>query len=248
MISLRSEREIAIIKQAALISAKALKLAGEFCVAGVSTWEIDEKIRKFILSQGAVPNFLNYNGYPASSCISVNDVVIHGIPSKEVVLKEGDIVSVDVGAQYEGYNGDNAFTFTVGKVEPKTQQLLDVTKKALFCAIDQAVVGNRVGDISNAVEKAVEPYSYGIVKEFVGHGVGQNLHESPEIPNYGAPHRGPRLAAGMVLAIEPMITMKSAEVFSSGDWEVRTVDGGLAAHFEHTVLITEHGAEILTKL
>lgn len=248
MINLRSAREIAIIKQAALISAQALKLAGEFCVAGMTTWEIDEKIRKFILSQGAVPNFLNYNGFPASSCISVNDTIIHGIPSKDIILKNGDIVSVDVGANFEGYNGDNAFTFKVGEVDSQADQLLKVTERALYCGIEQAVVGNRIGDISNAIESSVEPYSYGIIKEFVGHGVGKDLHESPEIPNYGDPHKGPRLAEGMVLAIEPMVSLKSPNISCIGDWEVKTADGGLAAHFEHTVLVTSHGPEILTKL
>lgn len=248
MISLRSEREIAIIKQAAAISAQALKLAGEFCVEGITTWEIDDKIRKFILGQGAVPNFLNYNGYPASSCISVNDTIIHGIPSKTVVLKEGDIVSVDVGANYGGYNGDNAYTFKVGSVSDEAQKLLEVTEKALFCGIEKAAENNRIGDISHAIEQAIVPYSYGIVKEFVGHGVGRKLHESPEIPNYGSKNRGPRLVSGMVLAIEPMVGLTTGEIRSVGEWGVKTADGSLAAHFEHTVLVTSSGPEILTKL
>lgn len=248
MINLRSEREIAIIEQAARISAQALKLAGEFCVEGITTFEIDENIRKFILSQGAVPNFLNYEGYPASSCISVNDTIIHGIPSKKIVLKKGDIVSVDVGAEFEGYNGDNAYTFKVGEVSDKAAQLLEATENALLRGIEQAVAGNRIGDISNAIEQALAPFSYGIIREFVGHGVGQRLHESPEIPNYGNPHTGPRLVAGMVLAIEPMVSLNSPEISYVGDWEVKTADGGLAAHFEHTVLVTEKGARILTKI
>lgn len=248
MINLRSEREIAIIRRAAEISARALELAGKLCVAGITTWEIDEKIKEFILSQGAVPNFLNYNGYPASSCISVNDTIIHGIPSKEQVLKNGDIVSIDVGAEFEGYNGDNAHTFKVGQVSDEASKLLEATERALFCGIEQAVVGNRIGDISHSIEQALKPYSYGIIKEFVGHGVGQKLHESPEIPNYGEPHKGPRLVAGMVLAIEPMVSLNSAEISCCGDWEVKTADGSLAAHFEHTVLVTGGEPEILTKL
>lgn len=249
MINLKSDREIEIIRKAAAISAQALQLAGTLCVEGATTWEIDEKVRLFILKSGAEPSFLNYEGFPASCCISVNDTIIHGIPSKEVVLKTGDIVSVDVGAKFDGYSGDNAFTFKVGEVSQQASRLLEVTQKALFCGIEKAVVGNRVGDISHAIEAYVELFSYGIVKEFVGHGVGQNLHESPEIPNYGLPGKGARLLAGMVLAIEPMVNLGSPDIScSDGRWEVKTADGSLSAHFEHTVLITENGPEILTKL
>lgn len=224
-------------------------MAGERCKVGVSTWEIDQAVRKFIVSQRAKPNFLHYQGFPASACISVNDTVIHGIPSKDIVLKEGDIVSVDTGAVYNGYHGDNAFTFKVGKVSENASKLLDVTEKALYAGVEQAVVGNRIGDISHAIEKTVLPGGYGIVREFVGHGVGENLHEEPEIPNFGRPGRGPRLMAGMVLAIEPMINESGDEVVHLPDgWTIKTANGKLSAHFEHTIVVTNNGPVILTKV
>lgn len=247
MINLRTQREISKLKDATRISAEALRVAGEACKAGVTTWEVDQVVEKFIVSQGAEPSFLNYQGFPASSCISVNDTIIHGIPSKDIVLKDGDIVSVDVGAKYNGYHGDNAFTFKVGNVSKDVEQLLETTEKALYCGIAQAVVGNRIGDISHAIEEAVTPY--GIVKEFVGHGVGKNLHEEPEIPNFGPAGRGPRLMAGMVIAIEPMINQASGGIKHCSDgWTIKTADGKPSAHFEHTVLITQNEPVILTKL
>lgn len=247
MINLRTQREISKLKDATRISAEALRVAGEACKAGVTTWEVDQVVEKFIVSQGAEPSFLNYQGFPASSCISVNDTIIHGIPSKDIVLKDGDIVSVDVGAKYNGYHGDNAFTFKVGNVSKDVEQLLETTEKALYCGIAQAVVGNRIGDISHAIEEAVAPY--GIVKEFVGHGVGKNLHEEPEIPNFGPAGRGPRLMAGMVIAIEPMINQASGGIKHCSDgWTIKTADGKPSAHFEHTVLITQNEPVILTKL
>ena len=247
MINLRTQREIIKLKDATRISAEALRVAGEACKAGVTTWEVDKVVEKFIVSQGAEPSFLNYQGFPASSCISVNDTIIHGIPSKNIVLKDGDIVSVDVGAKYNGYHGDNAFTFKVGDVSKDVEQLLETTEKALYCGIAQAVVGNRIGDISHAIEEAVTPY--GIVKEFVGHGVGKNLHEEPEIPNFGPAGRGPRLMAGMVIAIEPMINQASGGIkHCPGGWTNKTAYGKPSAHFEHTVLITQNEPVILTKL
>lgn len=247
MINLRTQREIIKLKDATRISAEALRVAGEACKAGVTTWEVDKVVEKFIVSQGAEPSFLNYQGFPTSSCISVNDTIIHGIPSKNIVLKDGDIVSVDVGAKYNGYHGDNAFTFKVGNVSKDVEQLLETTEKALYCGIAQAVVGNRIGDISHAIEEAVAPY--GIVKEFVGHGVGKNLHEEPEIPNFGPAGRGPRLMAGMVIAIEPMINQASGGIkYCSDGWTIKTADGKPSAHFEHTVLITQNEPVILTKL
>lgn len=249
MINLRTQREIGKLKDATRISAEALRVAGEACKSGVTTWEVDKVVEKFIVSQGAEPSFLNYQGFPASSCISVNDTIIHGIPSKDIVLKDGDIVSVDVGAKYNGYHGDNAFTFKVGNVSKDVEQLLETTEKALYCGIAQAIVGNRVGDISHAIEEAVSPYGYGIVKEFVGHGVGKNLHEEPEIPNFGPAGRGPRLMAGMVIAIEPMINQVSGGIKHCSDgWTIKTADGKPSAHFEHTVLITQNEPIILTKL
>ena len=208
---------------------------------------MDDAIRQYILSEGAKPSFLHYNGFPASACISVNDTVIHGIPTTKQVLQEGDIVSVDVGAYYNGYHGDNAFTFCVGAVSKEAKQLLETTQKSLYAAIAMAVAGNRLGDVGHAVEDTVKPFGYGIVREFVGHGVGRNLHESPEVPNYGRPGHGVHLVPGMVIAIEPMINLKGDGVHMLDDgWTVKTDSGSLAAHFEHTIAITKNGPMILT--
>ena len=248
MINLRTQREIVKLQDAAKISAQALLVAGELCKPGVTTWEIDKAVEKFIVSQKAEPSFLNYQGFPASSCISVNDTVIHGIPSRDIVLKSGDIVSVDVGAFYNGYHGDNAYTFKVGEVSEELEKLLETTQNSLYSGISQAIVGNRIGDISSAVEKTVEVCGYGVVREFVGHGVGKNLHEDPEVPNFGMAGKGPRLAAGMVIAIEPMINQGSGDIVRLDDgWTIKTADGSPSAHFEHTVLISKSGPVILTK-
>lgn len=250
MISLRNKDEIKKIKIAARISAEALKLAGSLCKEGVSSLYIDREVEKFIYSKGARPNFLNYNGYPNSCCISVNDMVIHGIPSKDVILKRGDVVSVDVGAEYEGYHGDNAYTFVVGKVEENVMDFLQTTKCALYCGIKKAIANNRIGDISKAVEDEIKKKGYGVVREFVGHGIGRKLHEEPEIPNFvAAGGKGPRLLPGMVIAIEPMTTQKSEEIAICDDgWGVKTKNGEISAHFEHTVLITENEPIILTEV
>ncbi len=251
MINIRTEKEIEKIKIASKISAQALKLAGSLCKEGISSFKIDLEVKDFILSKNARPNFLNYNGYPKSCCISINDVVIHGIPSQDVVLKNGDIVSVDVGAEYEGYNGDNAYTFVVGGVSDEVKEFLKVSEESLYCGIEKAVFNNRIGDISKAIEDLVRAKGYGIVKEFVGHGVGENLHEEPEIPNFIADSKskGPRLLPGMVLAIEPMTTQKHDDIIICEDgWGVKTKTGELSAHFEHTVLITEKEPIILTKV
>lgn len=248
MIGLKTEKEIAAMRDAGRIAAQALQVAGEHCKAGVSTYEIDQAVNRFIVSSGATPSFLHYNGFPASACISLNDTVIHGIPSRTQVLKDGDIVSVDVGAFYHGFHGDNAYTFGVGSISDEAATLLDVTKGSLEAAIERAVVGNRIGDISFAVSEFVKPYCYGVVKEYVGHGVGEKLHESPEVPNYGIPGHGPRLLPGMVIAIEPMINQSDARVRTLDDgWTVKTLDKGLSAHFEHTIAITKDGPIILTK-
>jgi methionyl aminopeptidase len=251
MISLRTEKEIEKIKKASIISAQALKLAGSLCEEGISSFQIDLEVKKFILSKKARPNFLHYNGYPNSCCISINDMVIHGIPSKDVILKKGDIVSIDVGAEYEGYNGDNAYTFVVGGVSDEVKEFLKISEDALYSGIEKAVFNNRVGDISQAIEELVREKGYGIVKEFVGHGVGENLHEEPEIPNFlvDLNRKGPRLLPGMVIAIEPMTTQKNDDIVICEDgWGVKTKTGELAAHFEHTVLITEKEPIILTKV
>ena len=247
MIVLKTSRELAIMREAGRISAMALKVAGEAVEPGVSTWEIDRVARKYIESQGAVPSFLGYGGFPASACISVNNVVIHGIPSKHQIVKAGDIVSIDIGAIYEGYNGDNAYTFPCGDISPEAQRLLDATRESLYEGIAQAKAGNRLGDIGSAVQRYVEARGYSVVRDFVGHGVGAKLHEDPSVPNYGTPGRGVRLLPGMTIAIEPMVNQGGHKVQVQKDgWTTVTRDGKLSAHFEHTVAITPDGPVILT--
>lgn len=247
MIIIKSSRELSLMREAGRISARALKLAGESIEPGVTTAEIDNVVRKYIESEGAKPSFLGYGGYPASACISVNNVVIHGIPSKNCVVKQGDIVSVDVGACFQGFHGDNAWTFPCGDISKDAQALLDATKESLFKGIEQAQVGARIGDISNAIQQYVEARSYSVVRDFVGHGVGANLHEEPSVPNFGVPGRGPRLMPGMTIAIEPMVNQGTYEVKVLDDeWTTITSDGKLSAHFEHTITITQDGPVILT--
>jgi len=248
MIVLKTKSELSLMRIAGKISAQALRIAGEMVRPGVTTAQIDREVGKFILSKGATPSFLGYGGFPANICISLNDTVIHGIPSGRVI-KEGDIVSIDVGAFYKGYHGDNAATFPAGKVSLAAQALMDATAQSLYKGIDQARVGGRVGDISSAVQQYVESFGYSAVRKYVGHGVGKEMHESPEVPNFGRKGSGPRLAAGMTLAIEPMINQggHDVKVLSDG-WTVLTADGMLSAHFEQTVLITESGPIILTEL
>ena len=247
MVVIRTSRELALMKEACRISANALKLAGTAVQPGVSTLEIDNLVRKYIEKEGATPSFLGYGGFPGSACISVNNVVIHGIPSKKCILKEGDIVSVDVGAFIDGFHGDNAYTFPCGKISPEAQALLEATKESLYEGIKAALAGNRIGDIGSAVQKYVEDRSYSVVRDFVGHGVGAKLHEDPAVPNYGTPGRGVRLVPGMTIAIEPMVTAGDYHVKVLDDeWTTVTVDGSLAAHFEHSVAITADGPKILT--
>lgn len=248
MIVLKTSRELAVMREAGRISAMALKVAGEAVEPGVSTWEIDRVARKYIESQGAVPSFLGYGGFPASACISVNNVVIHGIPSKRQIVKAGDIVSIDIGAMFEGFNGDNAYTFPCGDIAPEAQRLLDATRESLYEGIKQAKAGNRLGDIGSTVQRYVEARGYSVVRDFVGHGVGAKLHEDPSVPNYGTPGRGVRLLPGMTIAIEPMVNQGGYEVQVQKDgWTTVTRDGKLSAHFEHTVAITPDGPVILTK-
>lgn len=249
MINLKTTRELRCMRDAGKISQEALLKAGEAVRPGVSTLELDKIVRRTIEKAGAVPSFLGYGGFPASACISVNNVVIHGIPSAHEILKEGDIVSIDVGAIYEGFNGDNAWTFPCGKVSEEAQKLMDATRESLFLAIEKAVPGNRIGDIGSAVQQYVEARNYSVVREFVGHGVGAELHEDPSVPNYGTPGRGVRLLPGMTIAIEPMVTQGSCEVKILKDgWTTVTKDGKLAAHFEHSIAITPDGPVILTSL
>ena len=246
MITIKNERELESMRQACKITAAARALAGEMVRPGVTTRQIDKAVHDFIVSQGAKPSFLNYSGYPASACISVNSTVIHGIPSG-YVLKEGDIVSVDVGAYYKGFHGDCAATFPCGAVSAEAQRLIDVTKQSFFEGLAFVRPGHRVSDISHAIQSYVESNGYSVVRAFVGHGVGAQLHEEPEVPNFGAPGHGPRLLPGMTLAIEPMVNMGTYEVDVLKDrWTTVTADGKLSAHYENTVLITDGEPEILT--
>ena len=246
MICVKTERELEIMRRACKITAAARALAGEMVRPGVTTGEIDQAVHDFIVSQGAKPSFLNDQGYPASACISVNEVVIHGIPG-ERVLKEGDIVSVDVGAFYQGFHGDCAATFACGTISQEAQRLIDVTKQSFFEGIRFARQGNRVSDISHAVQAYVEANGFSVVRAFVGHGVGEHLHEEPSVPNYGAPGKGPRLVKNMTIAVEPMVNMGTYEVRVLKDgWTTVTADGKLAAHYENSILITDGEAEILT--
>ena len=235
------------MRQAGRISARALALGGEAVRPGVTTAHINKVIHDYIISQGAKPNFLGLYGFPASACISVNDTVIHGIPSTAQVIHEGDIVSIDTGALYKGWHGDNAGTFVAGTASDEAARLIEVTKQSFYEGLKMAVVGNRIGDIGHAVQSYVEENGFSVVRSFVGHGVGKDLHEDPEVPNFGNPGRGPRLVPGMTIAIEPMVNQKACAVKTLSDgWTVKTCDGGLAAHFEHTIAITTSGPEILT--
>ena len=246
MIAVKNARELSLMRQACKITAAARALAGEMVRPGVSTREIDKAVHDYIVSQGAKPSFLGYHGFPGSTCISVNDTVIHGIPGG-YVLQDGDIVSVDVGAYYKGFHGDCAATYPCGTVSADAQKLIDVTKQSFFEGIRFAKKGHRVSDISHAIQTYVESNGFSVVRSFVGHGVGAQLHEEPEVPNYGAPGRGPRLLPGMTLAIEPMVNVGTYEVQVLKDrWTTVTADGKLSAHYENTVLITDGEPEILT--
>ena len=248
MIVLKTGRELKVMREACRISAEALKLAGSAVEPGVTTAELDKIAEKYILSQGAKPNFKNYNGYPATACISINNEVIHGIPSKKRVIQAGDIVSIDLGACFEGYHGDNAATFACGDISDEAKRLMDTTRESLYEGIAAAVSGGRLGDIGAAVQQYVEKRGYSVVRQFVGHGIGTKLHEAPEVPNFGTQGRGIRLMPGMTLAIEPMINIGGPDVKIMPDgWTVLTKDGSLSAHFEHTIVITPEGPQIMTK-
>ena len=247
MIPVKNAHELEQMRRACRISALALKAAGEAIEAGITTADLDKIIYDTIVRHGARPNFKGLYGFPGSACISVNDQVIHGIPSKKVVIRPGDIVSIDTGAAIDGFNGDNAFTFGCGKIDSEAARLLEVTRESLYRGIAAAVSGNRIGDIGVAVQAFVEDNGFSVVRSYVGHGVGRELHEDPEVPNFGKAGRGPRLVCGMTLAIEPMVNQNSHVVKTLSDgWTVVTADGGLSAHFEHTVAVTAKGPEILT--
>ncbi|SUP44582.1 type I methionyl aminopeptidase [Veillonella criceti] len=247
MIILKSEHEIEYIRQACKLTVETLQQLIAVAKPGVSTLELDQFAEEYIRSHGGEPSCKGYYGYPATICASINDEVVHGIPNAHRKLKNGDIISIDLVSSVNGYHGDSCVTIPIGKVKPQVMKLLKVTEESLFKGIEQAVVGNRVGDISHAVQTYCEKFGFGVVRDFVGHGLGREMHEDPQIPNYGPAGHGPLLKPGMVLCIEPMITMGTYEVQVLGDdWTAVTRDGKPAAHFEHTVVVTENGPEILT--
>ncbi len=247
MIRIKTAGEVEKMRKAATVSAGALAAGAAAVKPGATTADVNHAVESYIASQGATPNFKGYNGFPAAACVSVNDTVIHGIPAKSHVLHEGDIVSIDTGAIVDGFHGDNAYTYPVGKISQEAERLLRVTRQSLFKAIEVVLAGNRIGDIGHAVQNCVEAEGFSVVRDFVGHGVGTQMHEAPEIPNYGRPGRGVRLCPGMTLAIEPMINTGSWRVHILPDgWTVKTLDSSLSAHFEHTVLVTDGTPEILT--
>lgn len=246
-IILKRPEQILLMKEAGRITGEALLVARDAIRPGISTKELDSLIHDYIVKCGAKPSFLGYGGFPGSACISVNEQVIHGIPSQKVILQEGDIVKVDVGALYRGYNGDSAKTFAVGRISEAAQRLIDVTRACFYQAVSFAKVGYRVGDIGHAAQEVAERHGYGVVRKYVGHGVGTHLHEEPEVPNFGTPGRGCRLYPGMTIAIEPMVNEGTADVKVLPDgWTVETADGRLSAHYEHTVAITDGEPILLT--
>lgn len=247
MIQIKNPTELKLMLKAGELAAQALAQAGKNAVAGISTWELDRIVNDYIVSHGGHSPCKGYGGFPGHNCFSVNEELIHGIPSKKKILKDGDIISCDIVAELDGFMGDNTKTFRVGKVSEEAELLLKATEEALYKGIEQAVAGNRVGDISNAVQTHVESNGYAVVRKFIGHGVGREMHEEPEVPNYGKAGRGPRLTPGMTIAIEPMVNSHFPEVNILGDkWTVVTTDGSLSCHFEHTVAITNSEPLILT--
>lgn len=247
MILVKNSEQLAIMRKAGRITGEAILVAREHIREGVSTKELDTRIREYIEKCGAKPSFLGYGGFPGSACISLNDEVIHGIPDKNRILHEGDIVKIDVGAYYHGFHGDSANTFGVGKISEEAEKLIAATRESFFRGVAQAKAGNRIGDIGSAVFEYANALGYGVVKRYVGHGVGMELHEDPEVPNFGTAGRGPRLVPGMVIAIEPMINAGTYLVREIDDgWTVKTADGRLSAHYEHTVAITDGEPVLMT--
>lgn len=247
MVVLKTPEQLKLMKQAGRITGEALMKAREVIRPGISTKEIDRVIRAYIEKCGAKPSFLGYGGFPGSACISINSEVIHGIPSAKKILAEGDLVKVDVGAFYQGFHGDSARTFAVGRISPEAERLMTTTRACFYEGLSRAVAGNRVGDIGSAVSLCAEGAGYSVVREFVGHGVGAKLHEAPDVPNFGTAGRGCRLYPGMTIAIEPMVNAGSEKVRVMSDgWTVVTLDGSLSAHYEHTVAITDEGPILLT--
>ena len=242
-----SEKDILYMRKAGEMTGMALKYAQTLIQPGISTMYLDKKIKKYIIDMGGEPNFLNYDGYPGTICASVNDVVVHGIPSDDVILKEGDIISIDLGVSYKGLNGDAARTFAVGQISPQKQKLINVTKQCFYEGLREVKVGARIGDIGNSIQEYAESNGFSVVRELVGHGIGRNLHMDPQIPNYGTKGTGPVIEANTALAIEPMINMGKKNIYLKRDgWTVCTKDGLPSAHYENTVLVTETKVEILT--
>ena len=249
MIQVKNAAQIAMMRDAGKITGEALQMAGEMVRPGITTKEIDTAIRSYITKCGATPSFLNYGGFPASACISINDEVIHGIPSNKKILVEGDIVKIDVGAYYKGYHGDSANTFPVGEVSEEASTLIRVTKESFLEGIKTLGPGSRLGDLGAAVDGYVRGFGFSAVRKFVGHGVGRDLHEAPDVPNYGIAGRGQRIYTGMVIAVEPMINAGTHDVIQLDDgWTVKTADGKLSAHYEHTLAVTDNGVVLLTKV
>ena len=249
MIQLKNPQQIKEMMEAGRITGEALLVARESIREGVSTYELDKIIRNHIEKSGAKPSFLGYHGFPGSACISINDEVIHGIPSKKRILREGDIVKIDVGAFYKGYHGDAARTIPVGRVSEEAEKLIRVTRESFFAGIEKLQVGNRLGDVGHAINAHVVANGFSTVKKYIGHGIGHDLHETPDVPNYGTEGRGTRLCAGMTLAIEPMVNVGGESVRELPDgWTVKTADGTLAAHYENTVALTSNGVIVMTQL
>lgn len=247
MIQLKNPQQISAMMEAGRITGEALLVAREHIREGVSTAEIDKLIREHIEKSGAKPSFLGYGGFPGSACISINDEVIHGIPSKKRILQEGDIVKVDVGAFYKGFHGDSARTIAVGRVSEAAEKLIKVTRESFFAGVDKFKAGNRIGDIGSAIQECVEKEGFSVVRRYIGHGIGRDLHEQPDVPNFGTAGRGTRLCAGMVLAIEPMVNIGGEHVIEMPDgWTVKTQDKSLSAHYENTVALTSEGVIITT--
>ena len=249
MIQLKNADQIKIMKEAGRITGEALLVARDHVRPGISTYELDRLVREHIEKAGAKPSFLGYGGFPGSACISINDEVIHGIPSKKRFLEEGDVVKIDVGAFYKGFHGDSARTSEVGRVSDEARQLIEVTRASFFAGIDQLKVGGRLGDVGAAIDGLVVANGFSTVKRYIGHGIGRELHESPDVPNYGTPGRGTRLCAGLVIAIEPMVNVGTETVRELSDgWTVKTADGSLSAHYENTVALTGDGIINLTQI
>ena len=247
MIQLKNSVQISAMIDAGRITGEALLVARDSVRAGMSTKELDTIIRNHIEKCGAKPSFLGYHGFPGSACISINDEVIHGIPSEKKILREGDLVKVDVGAYYHGFHGDSARTIAVGKVSDEAQRLIDVTRNSFFAGVEAFKIGNRMGDIGSAIQGVVEGAGFSVVKRYIGHGIGRDVHEDPEVPNFGTAGRGTRLALGMALAIEPMVNVGRPDVYELADgWTVKTSDKSLSAHYENTVVLTSNGLVITT--